>query len=207
MCRVPESNQGHWEHLYRTRPPDEVSWFQAEPATSVRLIEAAVSIEGSVLDVGAGASVLVDALVAAGFADLTVLDLSQRALDAVRERLGERTAGVELIHDDLLRWVPGRTFDVWHDRAVYHFLTHPRARARYLRVLEAAVPAGGTAIIATFASDGPTHCSGLPVSRYDATGLAAQFRSSFDLVHTECERHRTPAGVVQPFTWVVLRHR
>jgi trans-aconitate methyltransferase len=177
------------------------------PTTSLRLVESAAAGRGSVLDVGAGSSSLVDVLLAESFEDLTVLDVSGTALDSVRSRLAERGQHVHLVQADLLEWEPVRTFDVWHDRAVFHFLTRPEDRSRYVQVAAGAVRTGGTLIVATFASDGPTHCSGLPVSRYDAAELAAEFETFFYLVQSEREEHRTPAGVVQPFTWAVLRRR
>ena len=154
---------------------------------------------------GAGTSLLVDLLLAASFTDVTILDVSERALEVVRERLGERATGVTLIHADLLTWAPQRRFDVWHDRAVFHFLTTADERARYVRLAESSVPPGGALVVATFAPDGPTQCSGLPVRRYDAAGLTAEFGVGFDLIHSEREEHLTPSGAVQPFTWVLLR--
>jgi 2-polyprenyl-3-methyl-5-hydroxy-6-metoxy-1,4-benzoquinol methylase len=207
MWGVTTSPAEHWDGVYQTRATDEVSWFQAEPATSLRLVTSMVPTTGSVLDVGAGSSTLVDSLLAQGFRDLTVVDVSERALQVVRERLGAAAGGVSLVHTDLLDWEPARTFDVWHDRAVFHFLTAPGSRSLYVRQVETAVVPGGSVIVATFAADGPTHCSGLPVCRYDVAGLRAEFGSGFDLVHSEREEHRTPAGVVQPFVWVVLRRR
>jgi trans-aconitate methyltransferase len=159
------------------------------------------------LDLGAGSSSLVDVLLAESFEDLTVLDVSETALDSVRRRLAERGQHVNLVHADVLGWEPIRTFDVWHDRAVFHFLSRPEDRFRYVQVAVSGVRAAGTLVVATFASDGPSHCSGLPVSRYDAAGLAAEFEIGFDLVHSEREEHCTPAGVIQPFTWAVLRRR
>ena len=204
---MSESPEAHWEHVYRSRPADELSWFQTTPTTSLRLIESALPSLGSVLDVGAGSSSLVDVLLAQSFEDLTILDVSGRALDSVRRRLAEGGRQVSFVHADLLAWEPIRTFDVWHDRAVFHFLNRPEDRSRYVHVAAAAVRARGSLIIATFAADGPSHCSGLPVSRYDAAELAAEMGVCFDLVHSEREEHRTPAGVVQPFTWAVLRRR
>jgi 2-polyprenyl-3-methyl-5-hydroxy-6-metoxy-1,4-benzoquinol methylase len=204
---VSESPESHWEHVYQGRVADELSWFQLSPTTSVRLVESAVEGRGSVLDVGAGSSSLVDVLLTESFEDLTVLDVSGTALDSVRRRLAERGQHVNLVHVDLLEWKPVRTFDVWHDRAVFHFLTRPDQRSRYVQIAAAAVRPAGSLIVATFASDGPTQCSGLPVSRYDAAELTAEFEDSFDLVHSEREEHRTPDGVIQPFTWVVLHRR
>ena len=201
------ASEGHWEQVYETRSTDEVSWFQAEPSVSRRLVEAAVGTNGSVVDVGAGASRLVDLLLDDGFSDLTVLDVSARALAVVRQRLGPRSSAVTWVHGDVLDWHPGRTFDVWHDRAVFHFLTDPQDRSRYVELVQRATAPGGTVIVATFAPDGPTHCSGLPVSRSDAAGLASIFGEAFVLGHTEREEHHTPSGVVQPFTWAVLHRR
>jgi ubiquinone/menaquinone biosynthesis C-methylase UbiE len=201
------ASAGHWEQVYETRSTDEVSWFQAEPSVSRRLVEAAVGTNGSVVDVGAGASRLVDLLLDDGFADLTVLDVSARALAVVRERLAGRSSAVTWVHGDVLDWHPGRSFDVWHDRAVFHFLTDPEDRSRYVDLVQRVVHPGGTVIVATFAADGPTHCSGLPVSRSDAAGLATVFGEAFMLGHAEREEHLTPSGALQPFTWAVLHRR
>lgn len=195
----------HWEQVYRTRTGEAVSWFQADPATSVRLVTSFLEPAGSVVDVGAGSSHLVDVLVARGVRDLTLLDVSQHALEVVRKRLGPKAGGVAFVASDLLAWQPGRSFDLWHDRAVFHFLTSPPSRAAYVRLVEQAVVPGGTVVLATFATDGPTQCSGLQVCRYDAADLAGEFGPTFQLLHSEREEHTTPAGVVQPFTWVVLR--
>ncbi len=204
---MPEVGEEHWQKVYATRQTDEVSWFQATPVTSLRLIAGVGGPQTSVLDVGAGASALVDALVAAAYSDITVLDVSEQALAVVRDRLDDRSSGVTLVHADLLGWEPRRTFDVWHDRALFHFLVDPEARARYVRVLGRAVAPGGSVVVATFAKDGPTSCSGLPVCRYDGAALADELGAGFALVHTEREEHRTPAGVMQPFTWDVLTRR
>jgi ubiquinone/menaquinone biosynthesis C-methylase UbiE len=201
------ASAGHWEQVYETRSTDEVSWFQAEPSVSRRLVEAAVGTNGSVVDVGAGASRLVDLLLDDGFADLTVLDVSARALAVVRQRLGKRSTEVTWVHGDVLDWHPGRSFDVWHDRAVFHFLTDSEDRSRYVDLVQRVVHPGGTVIVATFAADGPTHCSGLPVSRSDAAGLATVFGEAFMLGHAEREEHLTPSGALQPFTWAVLHRR
>ena len=158
------------------------------------------------IDVGAGTSTLVDALLDAGWSDLTALDTSARALDEVRQRLGVRSAMVSFVVADVKAWTPLRTYDSWHDRAVFHFLVDARDRDRYVATATRAVPPGGTLVIATFASDGPDQCSGLPTARYDAEDLAAQFHPAFALARQEREEHVTPGGVVQPgVTWTVLR--
>lgn len=196
----------YWDDVYRQRGAADVSWFQAEPTPSLELLDAAaIGPEASVLDVGAGASRLVDALLTRGFTDLTALDVADEGLALARARLGAAADRVRWITSDLLTWEPGRTVDVWHDRAVFHFLTEPTARARYRDLLTAAVPAGGTVIVATFAEDGPAQCSGLDVCRYTSETLHAELGPSFDLVTSRRQEHVTPWGAVQPFTWIVLR--
>ena len=207
MSAVAVTVESHWEQVYASRRPDQVSWFEASPETSLRLVGTVLPQRGSVLDVGAGASSLVDHLVAAGVTDVTVLDVSAGALEVVRQRLAPRSAPVSLVRADVLAWEPGRTFDVWHDRAVFHFMTPPESVSRYVRLAETAVPSGGALVLATFAPDGPERCSGLPVRRYDPDGLAAEFAGGFELRHAEHVEHVTPGGVVQPFSWVVLRRR
>lgn len=200
--------RAHWERVYTTKAAGEVSWFQSVPATSLRLVrQAAEPAAGpvSVLDVGAGASTLVDLLLANRITDVTVLDASQAALDLVAERLGELAGRVTRVCADLLGWSPVRTYTIWHDRAVFHFLTEEADRTGYVALATAAVEPGGALVIATFAADGPTSCSGLPTARYDAAELATQFTAAFVLEHAEREEHRTPSGGIQPFTWVVLR--
>ncbi len=184
-----------------------MGWYEPEPATSLRLIETMASSSASaVIDVGGGASLLVDRLLDRGFTDLTVLDVSQHVLEEVRGRLGERGAQVVLVRHDVLTWAPDRPYDIWHDRAVLHFLTEPAERDRYVEVAEQAVRENGAVIVGAFAEDGPTQCSGLPVVRYSAADLANLFRKSFVFVAHERVEHVTPTGVVQPYTWIVLRH-
>ncbi len=183
-----------------------MSWYESDPATSLRLIEAvAATPSAAVVDVGAGASLLVDNLLAHGFTAITLLDVSERALDEVRQRLGDAARGVTFVHHDVLTWTPDREYDVWHDRAVFHFLTEPTDRARYVEIASSAVRSGGSLIVATFAEDGPEQCSGLPVSRYSPEDLVETFSAFFSLIRHERADHVTPRGVVQPFTWVVLR--
>jgi SAM-dependent methyltransferase len=195
----------HWEGVYATRPSTQLSWYEREPLTSLRLIEAfGEGPSVPVVDVGAGASVLVDRLLERGFGDVTVVDVSDRALTEVRERLGARSRRVTLFQTDLLTWDPDRQYGIWHDRALFHFLTRPADRDRYVNVAGRAVARGGILVLATFAADGPTRCSGLPVDRYSWEDLLATFSSSFSIAHHEREEHETPSGSMQPFTWVVL---
>ena len=192
--------------MYASVPSTELSWFARRPAVSLRLIENVGSSRSeAVIDVGAGASFLVDRLLGVGFIDLTVLDISRHALDEVRQRLGERAGDVTFIHHDVVTWEPDRQYDVWHDRAVFHFLTEHAARDRYVKTAADAIRTGGSLVLATFAEDGPTHCSGLAVSRYPAPGLEDVFGAYFSLVESEREEHLTPWDTVQHFTWARLQ--
>ena len=172
---------------------------------SLELIERlAVPSDAAVLDVGAGASTLVDHLLERGFTDVSVLDISEAALEGGRRRVGAAT-GVKWLHEDLLSWRPARRYGLWHDRAVFHFLTEAADRDRYLSSLKAGIEPGGGLIMATFAEDGPEYCSGLPVVRYGATELLELVGSGFRLIETRRELHVTPGSVTQPFTWVAAR--
>lgn len=193
----------HWEEVYRTRGADEVSWYEASPVTSLALVDALdLDAATPVIDVGAGASTFVDALVGRAFTDLSALDVSATALDVARARVGTG-APVEWIVTDLLTWTPTRAYGLWHDRAVLHFLVDDADRAAYLATLQAAVPTGAV-ILATFAPDGPDACSGLPVRRYGPDDLAGLL-DGFEVVDARREVHRTPWGAEQPFTFVAAR--
>lgn len=190
----------HWEHLYGAKKEDEVSWFQEDPGVSLALInQATVPRTASIIDVGGGASRLVDHLLAAGHTNVTVLDIAEAALAQTRQRLGPRGSLVNWVVADITRWKPVATYDVWHDRAVFHFLTEPEDRAAYRKALRSALAPGGTIIIGTFAPEGPERCSGLPVVRYAPPDLAAELGEGFQLLDTVEDGHRTPAGAIQRF--------
>jgi ubiquinone/menaquinone biosynthesis C-methylase UbiE len=199
----------HWDKVYGGRPDDTLSWFVRLPALSLALIESCgIGRDAAVIDIGGGASTLTDALLQQGYSDLWLLDISATALAVSRRRLGadaERIRWVEsdVVHADL----PESRFDLWHDRAVFHFFVDPAERKAYVKTALRAVKPGGSLIMATFAEDGPEQCSGLPVARYDADSLAAQFGDACELLATEKEAHRTPAGKVQQFRYCVLRRR
>lgn len=195
----------HWEQVYRTKGPDQVSWFQAEARLSRVLIErAAPERAARIIDIGAGASTLVDGLLAIGYRHITVVDLSSAALSIARQRLGTAGAGVTWQAADVLTApFPAAAFDVWHDRAVFHFLTDAADRARYVAQVRHAVRPGGCVIVATFAEDGPTRCSGLDVARYSAATLHAEFGAGFVVLESQRELHTTPAGSEQSFTYCV----
>ncbi|MGY4154554.1 SAM-dependent methyltransferase [Bradyrhizobium sp. USDA 4461] len=198
--------QSHWQTVYLTKGEQQVSWSQADPQPSLRLIESvAPRRDGSIIDVGGGASRLVDALLVRGFHDLTVLDLSEAALASARERIGAAGDAVRWIAGDATVWQPPQAFDIWHDRAAFHFLVEETERAAYLERLHRGVTAGGHAVIGTFALDGPEKCSGLPVQRYDPTALGRTVGPGFELVAHEAHRHVTPWGATQSFQFSVLR--
>lgn len=200
-------SQAHWDEVYTGRPADSTSWFQAEPEVSRRLVTAALPDGcGRVVDVGGGLSPLVDLLADNG-CDVTVIDVSAAALQATAARLAASGLTAQVVRADVLAWRPAESYDVWHDRAVFHFLVSPVDRTAYVHRATAAVRPGGALVMATFAPDGPDACSGLPTARYDAQALAELFADGFVLEHAERELHRTPTETVQPFQWVVLRRR
>lgn len=199
---MPDS--AHWDRVYRQRAPDRLTWHEAAPAVSLRLLDThGARADDALIDVGGGASGLAAALAARGWQDLTVLDISASALDGARAALG--AAPVAWIVADVTQWQPARHYTVWHDRAAFHFMTTPQARAAYAAVLRQAVAPGGLVIIGTFALDGPETCSGLPVERHDAASLAAMLGSGFSLCASESHDHRTPAGARQQFHFGVFR--
>jgi SAM-dependent methyltransferase len=192
----------HWNSVYRSKPEDGVSWFQPEATHSLDLITRSVGADAAVVDVGGGASTLVDGLLARRQREVTVLDISEAALDVAKRRLGERAALARWIAGDIRTvTLPRAAFDVWHDRAVFHFLMDPADRAAYVRQVARAVRPGGHVIVATFAPDGPDKCSGLPVRRYAPGELHREFGASFELVEHLDENHRTPWGAVQHFVY------
>ena len=201
-----ENRQAHWEGVYSQKGESEVSWFQENPAPSLELIEqVGATAASAIIDIGGGASRLVDNLIDQDFEDVTVLDLSDAALQAAKVRLGGRAAQVHWIVADATVWEPGKVYDVWHDRAAFHFLTEDRDRAAYAVRLERALKVGGHAIIATFALDGPERCSGLPVVRYDPVNLGQTLGRAFQLVDTRLHAHATPWGSTQSFQFSVFR--
>jgi len=198
----------HWDHVYATKPPTEVSWYQPRPERSLALIRsAAPDVSASILDVGGGASHLVDELLSAGYLDLTVLDISQTALSRSKERLGRLADKVSWIAADITQWTPHRTWDVWHDRAVFHFLTAAKDQDAYIAALIAGTKPGSVAVMSTFSLEGPERCSGLPVQRYSPTTLAARIGDRFEFVSGASESHTTPWGSTQNFAYAVLRRR
>ena len=203
---MSDSRQAHWDSTYAAKGEMGVSWFEDAPALSLELIRRrGATKESSLIDIGGGASRLVDTLLGEGMHDIAVLDLSATALDAAKTRLGTASQNVEWITADITAWQPMRTYDFWHDRAAFHFLTEPHDRSAYIARLCAVVKPQGHAIIATFAPDGPERCSGLPVMRYDPAALARMVGRPFRLVDQRWHVHTTPWGSAQAFQFSVLQ--
>lgn len=195
--------KSHWERVYSTRAADAVSWYQPHATRSLDLIRrVSPGAATSVIDVGGGASTLVDDLLAAGMSNLTVLDISAAALQVAQRRLANKARDVRWIAADITQAQLGEAaYDIWHDRAVFHFLTDPADRAAYVAQVRRAVRPGGHVIVAAFGLNGPEQCSGLPVVRYEPGQLHAQFGDRFELVDHVAEEHRTPTGAVQHFVY------
>lgn len=196
----------HWAEVYRTKAPDAVSWYQPRPEPTLRALERLhVRETTSLIDIGGGASTLVDNLIECGWSDVTVLDIAAPALEIAKARLGQVAERVHWEVADITTWNPGRTFDVWHDRAVFHFLTAEEQRQAYRQALRRGLAPDGLVIMATFALDGPERCSGLPVQRYDAASLTEAVGPMLKLADDWREVHITPAGTSQAFTWCAFR--
>ncbi len=203
-----ESRRDFWEGVYAKKGENEVSWFQENPTLSLELIgQIGATASSAIIDIGGGASRLVDNLVERGFKDLAVLDLSGAAFEVVKARLGQDAAKVHWMVADVTAWEPQRSYDIWHDRAAFHFLTEEDDRWAYVACLRRAVKPGGYAIIATFAPDGPERCSGLQVARYDPSSLGKILGPAFQLVNTRLSVHATPWGTKQSFQFSVFHHR
>jgi 2-polyprenyl-3-methyl-5-hydroxy-6-metoxy-1,4-benzoquinol methylase len=197
----------HWEKVYTTKPAESVSWFQQHASTSLELIaHTGVTPRGHIIDVGGGASTLIDDLIAKGFCNVSVLDLSEVALETAQSRLGRKAAKVNWIVGDITAIrLPQSCYDIWHDRAVFHFLINAEDRAAYKAILEHSLKPDGHLIMATFAEDGPTQCSGLAVKRYSVAELEAEIGSHFTLVRAKKEQHVTPSGAIQNFNYCHFR--
>ncbi|MGB8278778.1 MAG: class I SAM-dependent methyltransferase [Methylovirgula sp.] len=200
--------QNHWDNIYTTKAETEVSWFQESPAPSLDLIRSmSATPQASIIDVGGGASRLVDALLGDGFEAVTVLDLSENALAAAKARLGPASSKVRWLAADVTTWEPAEAYDLWHDRAAFHFLTEAADRAAYAERIARAVRPGGQVIIGTFALDGPERCSGLPVLRHDAVSIGAVLGDDFELIDMRRHDHMTPAGAIQRFQFSSFRRK
>ncbi len=203
-----DHRQDHWQRTYQAKNEQEVSWYQDSPEPSLSLVAAAAAWPlPPVIDIGGGTSHLVDHLVKRGFRNVAVLDVSSTALAKAQARLGASASAVDWIAADITTWAPTRLYEVWHDRATFHFMTTENDRSAYLIRLRQALAPGGHAIIATFALDGPEQCSGLPVMRYDPAGLADLLGPELMLVSSQRHLHHTPSGSVQPFQFSVFKRQ
>ncbi|MDZ4771066.1 MAG: class I SAM-dependent methyltransferase [Chloroflexota bacterium] len=199
--------KAHWSQVYRTKAADDVSWYQTHPELSLAFIQATqVALNASIIDVGAGASTLVDDLLEAGYTDITLLDIAQEALEVARTRVHAAASRLTWLIGDITTIPLARhRYDVWHDRAVFHFLTDPLQQKGYIDQVLHAIKPGGHIIVATFAPDGPEKCSGLATARYDATALHGVFGSQFSLIDSTQESHHTPWGTEQRFVYCYCR--
>lgn len=201
-----EAAHEHWTRVYQKKSASAVSWYQAEPEPSLRaLVRFGAQPSSALIDIGGGASNLVDALLRRGWRDITVLDIAEAALAATKERIGTNAKKVHWEVADITEWQPSRRYEVWHDRAVFHFLIGSEQREAYRRALLAGLAEGGLLIMATFALDGPERCSGLPVQRYDPSSLTKELGPGFGLLDGWREEHVTPSGSTQRFNWCAFR--
>ncbi len=199
--------KAHWEKIYATKLPEQVSWYQVQPQESINLIQrTGVSKAAQIIDVGAGTSMLVDYLLNEGFGHISVLDISRTALEGAKSRLGLHAAEVTWVEDDITQnTLPLSYYDVWHDRAVFHFLTDVKDRVKYVNAVKRSLKANGHVVIASFAPDGPTQCSGLDVMRYSPDSLHHEFGEDFELIESRSENHLTPFGTQQKFIYCYCR--
>lgn len=197
----------HWENVYSTKAETAVSWYQPRSERSLAHVAAAAGPADPIIDIGGGASTLVDDLLLRGFVDVTVLDVAEAALSKSKARLGARAGEVHWIVADITQWQPDRRYKVWHDRAVFHFLTGDAQQKAYVAALTAGTARGATVVMATFALDGPEKCSGLTVQRYSPQTLATRLGPAFDLIDAGAESHHTPWGAEQKFSYAVFRRR
>jgi 2-polyprenyl-3-methyl-5-hydroxy-6-metoxy-1,4-benzoquinol methylase len=201
-------SRSHWDEVYTAKSEAAISWYQPHSVQSLQFIDqASPDREASVIDVGGGASTLVDDLLAKGFADIAVLDIAATAFKRSKAHLGVKAEKIEWILTDITRWTPARTWDIWHDRAVFHFLTERTQREAYVAALTAATRPGATVIVSTFALDGPDKCSGLPVQRYSPETLACLLEPAFALTGRADETHITPWGTEQHFSYGILKRQ
>ncbi|RXK88374.1 class I SAM-dependent methyltransferase [Chlorobaculum sp. 24CR] len=202
----PDELRQHWDAKYHAAPFERLSWYQSHPQESLRLVEATgIARDAPVIDAGGGASILAETLLNLGYTDVTVVDCSQAALDEARERLGASASPVSWVQGDIRSFRSAKKFRLWHDRAVFHFMTSEDDRRRYLASLDACLAADGAAIIGTFALDGPERCSGLAVQRYNAELISGVFAPRFELVSACDAQHLTPGGSTQAFAWFTFR--
>ncbi len=199
-------HKNHWENVYETKNPDQVSWTQAKPQTSLDFIASlGLGKEAKIIDIGGGDSNLVDFLLQEGYENITVLDISAKALEKAKERLGDAASKVQWIATDITEFEPTETYDIWHDRAAFHFLTTPEQVSKYIDITEKYIT--GFMILGTFSKNGPTKCSGLDIQQYDDKSLSEKFESGFERIKCITEDHTTPFGTTQNFVFCSFKKR
>jgi 2-polyprenyl-3-methyl-5-hydroxy-6-metoxy-1,4-benzoquinol methylase len=202
-----ETSKAHWEKIYAEKLPQEVSWYQSEPTISLQIMKNISDQNSRIIDVGAGESVLVDHLVDLGYLNLSVLDISGKAIDHVKQRLQGKAKNIEWHEQDVTQYIPLHAYDIWHDRAVFHFLTNHESRSAYIEVLQNSTKKGSYVIIATFSKEGPQKCSGLDVVQYNDSTIQQVFGDEFQLLASQTETHITPSGNEQKFIYFLFRRR
>lgn len=202
-----ENTKTHWESIYAEKLPQDVSWYQQEPTIALKIIRHFSDKNARIIDVGGGASVLVDHLLKSGYSKLAVLDISGKAIEHTKNRLPYQATTIEWFEKDITEFIPPHTYDIWHDRAVFHFLTDIKSRRLYINVLKNTVKSGAHIIIATFAKDGPTKCSNLDIVQYDNLSIQNELGDEFNLLESQFETHTTPAGREQRFIYFVFQRK
>lgn len=198
------NSKNHWENIYITKSPQDVSWYQAIPEISLKLIQEVTNNRARILDIGAGASTLVDNLLELGYSKLAVLDISCTVIYLVKKRLGDQAYKIEFYNSDIRDFKPALTFDIWHDRAVFHFLLDQESKKQYINALKNSLKTSGHAIIATFAEDGPKKCSGLDIKQYNQESIRLELGDEFKLLRSVLETHLTPWGAEQRFIYFIF---
>lgn len=201
------NNKQHWEKIYSEKNPQDVSWFQKEPVVSLKIIQNISNNKAQIIDVGGGASVLVDYLLKLGYFNIAVLDISGKAIEYAKRRLADQADKVEWYEKDITQFMPSHPYDIWHDRAVFHFLTDKESRESYKNALKSTIKSGSHVIIATFAKDGPKKCSGLDVVQYDSSSIQDEIGDEFLLLESQFETHLTPSGKEQRFNYFVFKRK
>ncbi|MCS3871458.1 SAM-dependent methyltransferase [Chryseobacterium ginsenosidimutans] len=200
------TNKNHWENVYETKNPDQVSWTQKKPQTSLDFINSfGLKKDAKIIDIGGGDSHLVDFLLHEGYENITVLDISEKALEKAKERLGEKAEKVQWIVTDITEFEPTETYHIWHDRAAFHFLITPEQISKYVEITEKAV--SKFMVLGTFSKDGPTKCSGLEITQYDEESMTKKFETSFETIHCITEDHTTPFDTVQNFVFCSFKKK
>ncbi|PIZ04210.1 MAG: SAM-dependent methyltransferase [Gammaproteobacteria bacterium CG_4_10_14_0_8_um_filter_38_16] len=202
-----KNSKQHWNEIYTKNLPEEVSWFQKEPAVSLEIIQRVGNKESRIIDVGGGASTLASCLLKKGYSHVAVLDISDKAIEYAKKKLANQSDKVEWYVDDITNFVSPHSYDIWHDRAVFHFLTDKESRALYVRTLKNTLNPGSFVIIASFAKDGPAKCSGLDIIQYDAASIQHELGNEFLLLENQLETHQTPKGNKQHFTYFLFQRR